>query len=60
MKEITLWIKYSEKNNEFERTFMSFKGKNQHPLIMIIKEYWDARTVNFARILFQTETRRRR
>ena len=32
---------------------LSFKSKNQSPLIMVIKEYWDNGAIVYAKILWQ-------
>jgi len=35
---------------------ISFKSKNQTPLLMIIREYWEAGEVEYAEVLFSIET----
>lgn len=52
---------YREKNkkSKFEKTriSISFKSKNQIPLLMVVREYYDKRTneIVFAEILFEIE-----
>ena len=52
---------YRKKNkkSKFEKTriSISFKSKNQIPLFMIVREYYDKRTneIVFAEVLFETE-----
>ena len=45
--KITLKFKQNE-SGELEHTFMSFKGKYQLPLLMIIREYWYNNKVIYA------------
>jgi len=42
-------------DGEIEITRISFKGKNQSPLVMVIKEYWRNGKVVFAKILWMTD-----
>ena len=51
---------YRKKNkSKFEKTriSISFKSKNQIPLLMVVREYYDKRTneIVFAEILFEIE-----
>lgn len=52
---------YRKKNkkSKFEKTriLISFKSKNQIPLLMVVREYYDKRTneIVFAEILFEIE-----
>jgi hypothetical protein len=52
---------YRKKNkkSKFEKTriSISFKSKNQVPLLMVVREYYDKRTneIVFAEILFEIE-----
>ena len=58
MKRIKIYHKKNKKR-EWEKTKirMSFRGKNQISLFMIIREYYNKRTneMTFAEILFEIE-----
>lgn len=58
MKRIKIYHKKNKKR-EWEKTKikMSFRGKNQIPLFMIIREYYNKRTneIIFAEILLEIE-----
>ncbi|MCX4303797.1 MAG: hypothetical protein OSJ66_07325 [Clostridia bacterium] len=60
MKRIKIYHKKNKKR-EWEKTKIriSFKSKNQTPLFMIIREYYNKRTneITFAEILFEIEWR---
>lgn len=58
MKRIKIYHKKNKKR-EWEKTKIriSFRSKNQIPLLMIIREYYNKRTneIIFAEILFEIE-----
>lgn len=51
--------KKKNKKSKFEKTriSISFKGKNQIPLFMIVREYYNKKTseIVFAEVLFEIE-----
>lgn len=40
---------------ESTRIKISFKGKNQLPLLMVTKEYYQSKELIFAKVLFQID-----
>jgi hypothetical protein len=57
-KMVSIYFKKKiNSDGEIEKTCISFKGKNQLPLIMVIKEYWNNNEVVFADCLFSTNIR---
>ena len=45
---------FENNNKELKRTFISFKSKNQGPLIMIIEESWYQGKIIYGEVLFST------